>query len=373
MKKYPYFPDGEGLSRRTADLTEQMRVIAYRYMGDNVPFPYTLRRMPEDFFRQEGAGTYVIDLQEKLGSGRDGYAFAAGLVHSHAETVIPVSLGCMSPCWIWLNGEQIYASTFRDETWLMPAHQLKVTLKKGDNILHILSRRTAAGFGCRISLPPIPVLSPLPGADGAAGWVWTDLLDKVTDDLLTGVFSALLSLSWNPGPEAGKTDSQSSHKEKSPEGSFIAWSKLTAPAGARVQAKIKAALPGTLFADGQPVCSFTAGETPVTLSGSFPMDLHLTGNAVLVLSEEGRAARLSQPVPVQGSKSVWLYADFEEPFDYDRYTSVTWTDWLGTRLFYEGAFSNIDWVKQGGNNFGSWNYPVGVTLQGLLRASELAN
>ena len=107
MKKYPYFPDGEGLSRRTADLTEQMRVIAYRYMGDNVPLPYTLRRMPEDFFRQEGAGTYVIDLQEKLGSGRDGYAFAAGLVHSHADTVIPVSLGCMSPCWIWLNGEQM--------------------------------------------------------------------------------------------------------------------------------------------------------------------------------------------------------------------------------------------------------------------------
>ena len=53
MKRYPYFDEGEGLSCHIKDLKEQMRVIAYRYVGDNAPLPCTVRRMPEDHFRQE--------------------------------------------------------------------------------------------------------------------------------------------------------------------------------------------------------------------------------------------------------------------------------------------------------------------------------
>jgi len=49
---------------------------------------------------------------------------------------------------------------------------------------------------------------------------------------------------------------------------------------------------------------------------------------------------------------------------------------MSTRKFYEGSFNDRWWVSVGihsGTNYGRWDYPIGVTLQGLLRAAKTTN
>ena len=385
MKKYPYFAEEDGLSRHIGDIKEQMRVIAYRYVGDNAPLPYTVRRMPSGYFRQERDGSYVIDLREKLGKGEDGYALAAGAVKSQADKRIPLSVSCMSPCRIWLNDEEVFRSTFQDEIHTGAVRRLEVTLKKGINVIHLLARRTRAGFGCRLFLPPIPVFSPLPEAEGMAGWAWTDLYPQAVPALTGGVFADTLHLNWHPEPG----------EVKRPETAHVAWSRLAAGSPECIQAELICRLPSTLFVNGEAVCTAAEGRRYVELRpGRKPCDIHIVGDADLILRDKGcplsekedcpdpgrknseavpasaADAGFASPVPVIGSRSAWLYAPLEGEFDYRRYTSLYEADWLGIRLFYEGTFSDINWVKTGGSAFGSWNYPIGVTLQGLLRTAE---
>jgi hypothetical protein len=56
-------------------------------------------------------------------------------------------------------------------------------------------------------------------------------------------------------------------------------------------------------------------------------------------------------------------------------TGLTWypepeRDKTLTRHFFEGGYSSKDWVFSGATAFGRWDYPVGVTLQGLLRSGR---
>ena len=44
---------------------------------------------------------------------------------------------------------------------------------------------------------------------------------------------------------------------------------------------------------------------------------------------------------------------------------------LCLRTFFEGSYGDKYWVSQGGSAFGRWDYPLGVTLFGLLRTCLL--
>lgn len=357
MKKYPYFPADEGLACRVAEISDQLKIIARRYIGDNAPLPYTVRAMPQNFFRQDPDGAYRIDLSEKLGSGTDGYAMAACKLSIPVPKEVYLSIACLGPCRLWLNGENIYTSTFEDEIHVARPRRLQVTLPNGNSTLLLLCRRTAAGFGCLLGLPPVTVCSPLPQNDGMAGWAWTELLPELMPAMVSGRLEDLLTLSW-----------QDAEFSPMPSAPCVVWTRALGVEGMQVKLTLDCRRPADCYVNGEKVLSCPKGVHTLSVPFRPPMDIHLAGEG-----EIGADVPLIQPVPIQGRKEPWICApmDGDKTFDYERFTSLTGAGWQNIRIFYEGAFSDIWWVKTGNSAFGSWNYPMGVTLQGLLRMAEV--
>ncbi len=401
MKKYPYFPAGDGLACRVAEIPEQLKIIARRYTGANPPLPFSVRAVSDDFFRQEKDGAYQIDLAEKLGEGTDGYALVAGKLETPVPKEVYLTIACLGPCRLWLNGEVVFVSTFEDEIHIRQPHRLRVTLPKGSTVLLLLCRRTAAGFGCLLGLPPVTVCSALPQSEGAAGFHWTGLLPELTPAMTSGRLEDLLSLPWNPAllasekpgssasedprlsvsAEPGRSASTepvpSSSAEPAPSSSVepapspqVLWTRAAGIKNTPVTLQLSCRGPVECYINGVRAASFPDGPHSLTVPFHAPMDIHITGCCELKAD-----APLLSPVPVQGRTQPWLCAPLKpgEPFDYRRFTSLTNAPWRNIRIFYEGAFSDLWWVKTGNSSFGSWNYPMGVTLQGLLRMSEVTD
>lgn len=355
MKKFPYFPVDDGLARRAPQLEDQLRIIARRYVGDHAPTSFVCRAMPQAFFRRQH-GAYRIDLAEKLGAGNDGYALVSGLLSVPVDKEVWVTAACLGPCRIWLNGEEIFSSTFEDEIHKEQPHTLRVTLKAGQNVLLLLCRRTAAGFGCLLGLPPVTVCNPLPGAEGAAGWVWTELLDSADARRVTGCLNNALAWKWH------------TESAREPEGVCVRWTRAQGVEGMPVTLTLTCRLPSDCYINGEQVLKQAEGTQTIRVPFHAPMDIHVLGNGTVCAD-----VPLVLPFPVQGRREAWLCAPAapDAPFDYARYTSLTEAPWQDIRLFYEGAFSDIWWVKTGNSAYGSWNYPMGVTLQGLLRMADV--
>lgn len=357
MKRYPYFPAGDGLACRVAGILEQLQIIARRYIGDNPPLPFTMRAMPRNYFRQDPGGRYRIDLAEKLGSNTHGYAIAACKLNIPVPKEVYLSIACLGPCKLWLNGEMLYSSTFEDEIHVEWSHRLQTTLPEGESILVLLCRQTVAGFGCLLGLPPVTPCSPLPWENGMAGWAWTELLPEITTEMTSGRLEQLLELPWR-------------HAEftSMPSASHVLWTRALGLEGTQMKLPLTCRGNVDCYVNGKWLQSCQEGVHTLSIPFHGPMNVHLVGDCQI-----GTQESLLQPIPVQGRKEPWLWAPMEESetFDYKRYTSPVDAPWQDVRVFYEGAFGDIWWIKTGNSAYGSWNYPMGVTLQGLLRAADV--
>ncbi len=392
MKRYPYFDHDMGLGCHAADITGQIAVIANRYIGENPPLPYTARAMAGDFFRQNADGAYLIDLTEKLGAGANGYAMVAGVLHSEGTKTVGIDITCLGPVSAWLNGEPLFSSTFADEIRVGYRHGLTAVLREGANTLLFLLRRTVAGFGCMVSLPHITVCAPFCERKGMAGWVWTDLLEKVTEPQVQAILksigkqdnqSDLAPMCWYPllEGESAATAQMALFPQK--QGYCVSWSRIGSSTAEGVSLKLNGLGRNDIYCNGQCLGTYEQGEHTLVLKMHQPMHIHVVSHmeenkpfGALLLVEGGEWV---MPTPCLGQRDPWLYAGVfpeEMPFEYRQFVSPEAADWrlagnnLYLRLFFEGAYSDIWWVRQGGSAFGSWNYPLGVTLQGLLRAGD---
>ncbi|WP_019637667.1 glycoside hydrolase family 88/105 protein [Paenibacillus fonticola] len=105
--------------------------------------------------------------------------------------------------------------------------------------------------------------------------------------------------------------------------------------------------------------------------------------------------KLLLPVPVQGCASPWLYAGPLSPGisivpeiacrpsalfpcagENEGGSAPAFTAWRPDlpdtyiRFFYENAMLSSKWTSGSATNFGRWDYPLGVTMYGLLRTSR---
>lgn len=380
MKKYPYFPPEDGIGRQTDDLRKQMKIIAQRYIGANPPLPYTARVVSGESFRQTSNGTWQVNLASKLGEGTDGYALTACLIRSDFAKTVELTLACMGPTTAWLNGETIYQSDFRDGIHVKLPHPLQVDICAGDNLLLFLCRRTKAGFGFELQTPNVPVLCPLHSRRGMAGWVWTPCMDVPPQEPAEWFESQKKNGDEGWYPRVKRADTAAAPQMAlfpNLRDTCTAWCKVEHALGREVRLEIDSLGKNDVFCNGQLVLSCEKGQHTVSLPAAEQMNLHVVSYAGDAYGAQVSVsgARLALPVQVQGAADAWLYtegtrlANSLEDLYCAEYRVLG--EQLYVRLFYEGAFGDIWWVRQGGTAFGSWNYPVGVTLQGLLRCGDL--
>jgi rhamnogalacturonyl hydrolase YesR len=375
-----------------------LEIIANRYIGQNPPEPFTFRTFSKLGFLQRDDGRYDLNLQPKWPQARFGQmAYIYGMLRSENEGQADLLISSYSPTSVFLNGKLIYRSLLANETDVQVGKMVIVPVQKGWNGFWIKTSGTPAGFGCVIGTArkrtfPLHFMSPFAERAGQAGWVYSQLTDR--DIYPEGHFPGIgdseqaTGLTWFP--EMKWSAAASSQKACArmfgvqPSKTSYGWSclEVTAPGKRRYKLQLVTAGPTRVWIDGEQVWDGSQ-------AGTFDLDLSLSHgqHAVLVATVSASddwgftltadsGVRFQQPCPVKGSSAAWLYLG---PFDTLLSSSPAEIQTLYKLFDNNGqpVYWRVDMPETyvrphvENENFGKWNYPLGVTLYGLLQTARL--
>lgn len=398
-----------------------LEVLAGRYVGANPPIPFALRAFAKSGILQSENGLFEMNLFERLPDARHGqYAYLYGLVWSDDERSIDGIIEPFGPIKLMVNEVQVYRSNVVDE--LKPGAQAVIPLlfRKGWNQVLIEARKTVAGFGCRFGADEakvriMQVLAPFSGRAGSAGWVYSEPADESRIMEENGFFSfgeseEASGLSWLPRTEWTSEEAERPICERLfgnpavPAAAF-GWTKLNVPGRDAV-----IVLEGTAYG---PTSIWLGGQLAAALmkAGDFRIEVNASAgyNELLVRSisgsagwgfelsakYEGNRLGFEAPAHIHGYSGKWLFAGPLDPADAVDSALVCSTAALfpvvnqngefsgysywcvdapqtRVRPYYENAMLSNKWTTGSATNFGRWDYPLGVTMYGLLKtASEL--
>ncbi|CAM3377729.1 glycoside hydrolase family 105 protein [Marinicrinis lubricantis] len=374
------------------DVADTLQLIGDRYIGHQPKQPFVFRASNTSGFKRSSDYRYEINVDDKIGQIEDGHhVYAWAKLWCEEEEVRAFRLSCFGPTRIYLNGQSVYRSNIQEDVFPDRASWFRLTLKRGWNhfVLHFI--KTGTGCGCRfgtgsIKGHPFHFIVPTEERGEQEGWIYTlpqaeelaVIPNENTSEEDTG-------LDWLPR--------QAWTQEEQEAGCFArtlgteqgrvawAWSKLSVSALQHSEAAFTGIHHGSIaiFIDGdlkyssdhsglfsirvplafgehdiavRSVCTETRWGFQFT---SFPGDIHL-----------------SAPVTVHGYHGEWLIAGTFDP---------SCTPDIRTVCTLDTVFQNDEggtyWRADMPNTFvrpfietthyGRWNYPLGVTLYGLLK------
>jgi unsaturated rhamnogalacturonyl hydrolase len=357
-----------------------LSLITNRYIGENPPLPYVYRIFNRGGFRQHSDGRYDINLKERFPGAKYGqFAYAYGIVWSDAASEMELSVSCYGPTMLWVNEEMVYKSSIIEEVNVTVVKTVKIQLKSGRNALFLRFCHAPSGFGCvigsaRSKWSPLDVLSPFQEREGQAGWVYSEAtgVDLSREEGLPDLFSKETEspLNWHPKSAAYNEAGEYS----------LFWSSLHQPFTGNRPVQFRGSASGEmrLFIDGQCMWEGSGGEVETTASLSFGSHtIVVISGGHFVLKAACKETELSWdcPHPIQGYGDAWLcLGGFDQPPVHIAHEqpSIVKLYENGSEPRYWRAGTTDDLIRPYIENrlFGRWNYPVGVTLYGLLQTGR---
>lgn len=412
-----YFNEQESIQTRLGnDDKRTLKVLADRYIGANPPVPFAFRAFSRAGIMQNEKGMFDLDLGRRFPEAKPGqFSYAYALVWSDGERNLDLLLSCLGPIQFYFNDELTYRSNVIDEIKPDASVKLNVDFVHGWNRLFIKAKHTAAGFGClfgsdEAKVRILNVLAPFAERQGQAGWVFSEPVEK---DLFEGrsLPDAMSSernngLHWLPIREWNENESSKPACERlfgiQPNKQAFAWTKLKKVSVGQEAVLLRGHAAGslTMWLDGKQILEL--GE-----EGSFQVEVPLSyGQHDLVIRSVceditwgymlqaqfgGEAVKLSAPLQVHGSDDPWLYLGplaanvdltYEDLVRTDRVYAMDinsdkktyWRldrpdTWI--RPYYENAMLSNKWTVGNVTNYARWDYPLGVTIYGLLQTGRL--
>ncbi len=372
------------------DLPRTLEIIANRYIGENPPVPFVYRTISKRGFLQLNDGRYDLNLQAKLPDAKSGqWAYAYGMLWSESEKSYELAISSYSPSNIFLNGKLIYRALLAHETNPQTIKLVTVQVRKGWNGFFIKTQKTPAGFGCVIGTShkrafPLDFYSPFVERTGQAGWVYSQLVDQdvYSEDKCPGIGDCeqATGLSWFPKMNWDVTTSKRKACARifgvQPGKTAYAWSRIEITSPGKLELVTAGAT--KIWIDGKPVWEGQAGrfdlELPMARGRHDILVATVSASDDWGFSIAGAEFRL--PHPVKGINDAWLYLG---PFDAPLACSPAEVQSICNLFDNHGApvYWRVDmpetWVRPflENENFGKWNYQIGVTLYGLLQTARL--
>ncbi|OMF10669.1 glycosyl hydrolase [Paenibacillus amylolyticus] len=408
-----YFSEPQSMYYRFGEDQDQvLKVLAERYIGANAQADFVYRVFQKSGILQNEKGLYDLNLGKRFpNTPKDHMSYAAALVWGDEDRNLDVLIRCYGPVRFYFNEQLIYRSTVMDEISPDATVKLSIDIKPGWNTIWLEMKNTPAGFGCQFGSDEgkvriLNVFAPFQERQGQAGWVFSqpnpatskqpDLLGKEAD----------YSLKWLP--ETGWSDEDKT--KPAFERIFgnlsgkhaYAWTHLNNNDSTGNAVRLSGQSSGSLsiWISGKPVAQVKeAGSFEVDVPASFGRsDLLVRSECIdtaagpwhfnLNASVSGKPLSLELPQRVHGaSGESWLYVGpFELEVEPDL-TDLTRTDrvyqtgqgqtywrldrpdaWI--RPYYENAMLSNKWTVGSVTNYGRWDYPLGVTVYGLLRTGR---
>lgn len=391
-----YFNQKESMLGRSGDkIKEVLETIAWRYIGANPAHPFCFCVFQEEGFGNLADGRFDLDLNKKFPDSEMGdYVWIKGRFFKEVPAEDRVKINCFGPVTIWLNGELLFKSTVREEV-NHTVHAIAVMKGKGGwNEITFCCQKTTSGFGCLFG-SVIPkwrwqnIFAPAGVREGRLGFIYSEPVKHPDDE----------PAAWYPRVSWGEEEA-SRHPVKrlfgAPENKYIyAWSKIRINTATEVLHFCSDA-PARLWIDG---CEIVGGQiSGCEIDGAEINGAEIDGGRAIPLThgeyqvllryqcpavlETGYRLYAKQPenefvLPenIEGADNPWLYAGpFDEPIANIEQRATLY------QLLGEEQEADSYWkvdlpggvVRPVLENllFARWNYPLGVTLYGLIKTAR---
>jgi rhamnogalacturonyl hydrolase YesR len=402
-----YFDNGQDIASVCGtDTSKILRTIAARYIGQNPPHPFGFHVYHKDGFLCQPDGRFDLTLKEKQKEAKYGeVAYISTKFWKDASGCQSFLLSCYGPVDIYINGKQGYRSTVREDVNIAIQKTIELNYEAGWNFVVIKCTNTASGFGCIFgSADPrwnwISFMSPFEERAGQLGFIYSECLEdceesnaKVIDASMDQSEKAT-DIIWYPKREWDE-EKRSLHSLERIYGirmgeTACGWSSVSQTIGEHTNVRIHLKSYGLteVFLDGVKILS---SDQDTSTELDLPYGSHSVfvtcrctsreqwGYALEIVTEEEQILAFELPCNLLGAKDPWLYLGTLEGFD----PNLLRTNMLRTNLLYQlfGVENKIYWQVDEPNSyvrpvlenqlFGRWNYPLGVTLYGLMTTARI--
>ena len=391
-----YFDDINSIYTRCGDDTKRlMNTVARKFMGDNPAHAYVYKAYNTAGIVKAKDYRYEIDLNKVFPDSKDkDCVWAWAKYYSQTDGfAMRWTVNCYGPMTMWLNDEQVYKSDIFRERYSHQKTTVDMSLKKGWNNFVICFKKTKAGFGGKfgswLGKHPITLWMPTSEREGQEGWIYSEIVDdKTTPDLALGTSEKDTGLKWFP---ENKWDSK--HRAM---GCFerlygektdvyaLGWTKVFFNNAKNTAYKMRIKNKGKISVFiGSDMVYFSDKDADSTID----INIRFGKQDVIVKSESaaGWGYELSidnvefiNPCNVHGSKEKWIYLgtfDNSIALDIPAVTNMRRV----AQNNNGGCFWRLDEPNtvirpyNDNNLYGLWNYPLGVTLYGMLHAAKALN
>ena len=384
-----YFDDSQSINAyEGTDPQAIISSLAYRYMGQNLKHGLYYRAYTNNGIVRTTDYRYLVDFNKIFPDSKDKECvWAFTKFYSAGKSSFGWDINCFGPMVVYVNGEVAYKSDIFKERYSETSTRVFMDVEEGWNDIRIQFKKTKAGFGGQfgtwIGKWDMYTLMPTKERDGQEGFVFTELVpDDYVPEFEIGMseknFDKKLYPIINWSDDEMKKG-QLTRMFGTPNGQYaVGYTKVFADDINNTTHKF------TLDTKGETVVYIDKKEVFKTKGGkeTFEATLPLGTYDVYVkcicngsdwgYTLECDTVEFESAARVKGTDDVWMYIgtfvnDFEFPFD----TASDMLHIVGEPATYWRLDAPDTFVRPYNENtlFGRWNYPLGVTMYGLLHTA----
>lgn len=384
-----YFDDSQSINAyEGTDPQAIISSLAYRYMGQNLKHGLYYRAYTNNGIVRTTDYRYLVDFNKIFPDSKDKECvWAFTKFYSAGKSSFGWDINCFGPMVVYVNGEVAYKSDIFKERYSETSTRVFMDVEEGWNDIRIQFKKTKAGFGGQfgtwIGKWDMYTLMPTKERDGQEGFVFTEL---VPDDYVPEFEIGMSEMDFDKKlyPVINWSDDEMKKGQLTrmfgtPNGQYaVGYTKVFADDINNTTHKF------TLDTKGETVVYIDKKEVFKTKGGkeTFEATLPLGTYDIYVkcicdgsdwgYTLECDTVEFENAARVKGTDDVWMYIgtfvnDFEFPFD----TASDMLHIVGEPATYWRLDAPDTFVRPYNENtlFGRWNYPLGVTMYGLLHTA----
>lgn len=384
-----YFDDSQSINAyEGTDPQAIISSLAYRYMGQNLKHGLYYRAYTNNGIVRTTDYRYLVDFNKIFPESKDKECvWAFTKFYSAGKSSFGWDINCFGPMVVYVNGEVAYKSDIFKERYSETSTRVFMDVEEGWNDIRIQFKKTKAGFGGQfgtwIGKWDMYTLMPTKERDGQEGFVFTELVpDDYVPEFEIGMseknFDKKLYPIINWSDDEMKKG-QLTRMFGTPNGQYaVGYTKVFADDINNTTHKFTLDTKGetVVYIDKKEVFKTKGGKE--TFEATLPLGTYdiyvkcICGGNDWGYTLECDTVEFENAARVKGTDDVWMYIgtfvnDFEFPFD----TASDMLHIVGEPATYWRLDAPDTFVRPYNENtlFGRWNYPLGVTMYGLLHTA----
>ena len=384
-----YFDDSQSINAyEGTDPQAIISSLAYRYMGQNLKHGLYYRAYTNNGIVRTTDYRYLVDFNKIFPDSKDKECvWAFTKFYSAGKSSFGWDINCFGPMVVYVNGEVAYKSDIFKERYSETSTRVFMDVEEGWNDIRIQFKKTKAGFGGQfgtwIGKWDMYTLMPTKERDGQEGFVFTELVpDDYVPEFEIGMseknFDKKLYPIINWSDDEMKKG-QLTRMFGTPNGQYaVGYTKVFADDINNTTHKFTLDTKGetVVYIDKKEVFKTKGGKE--TFEATLPLGTYdiyvkcICGGNDWGYTLECDTVEFENAARVKGTDDVWMYIgtfvnNFEFPFD----TASDMLHIVGEPATYWRLDAPDTFVRPYNENtlFGRWNYPLGVTMYGLLHTA----